>query len=119
MDSTTQQDQLDIVSALAASLADRMLMERLTSGTLPLSNANRLWTASLLLEEHQCPVPGIVEDVLAQFRNVEPGDGRDVTDPDSASSHEDPAPQEQGDEPAPRKGRLIRLLRPFRQAADS
>ena len=41
MNSTTQQDQLEIVSALAASLADRMLMERLTQGTLPLANASR------------------------------------------------------------------------------
>ncbi|MGT2486074.1 hypothetical protein ACU4GA_09045 [Methylobacterium oryzae CBMB20] len=33
MKSDTQQDQLEIVSALAASLADRMLMERLTQGS--------------------------------------------------------------------------------------
>ncbi|MDP4006683.1 hypothetical protein [Methylobacterium sp. NEAU K] len=113
MDSTTQQNQLEIVSALAASLADRMLMERLTSGTLPLANANRLWTASLLLEEHQRPIPGIVADVLAQVRHVEPGDGRDGADLDAGP---DAAPAGQYDADTPRRGRLIRILRPFREA---
>jgi len=75
MKSTTQQDQLEIVSALAASLADRMLMERLTQGKLPLANASRLWTASLLLEEHARPIPRIVTDVLEEVRHVEPDDG--------------------------------------------
>ena len=114
MDSTTQQNQLEIVGALAASLADRMLMERLTRGALPLENANRLWTASLLLEEHRWPIPDIVADVLAQVRHVEPALDRDDTafDPDF-----DAAPAAQGDADAPRTGRLIRLLRPFRQAS--
>ncbi|MGH1570238.1 hypothetical protein ACRAWG_05730 [Methylobacterium sp. P31] len=115
MDRTTQQDQLEVVSALAASLADRMLMERLTSGTLPLANASRLWTASLLLEEHERPVPRIVADVLEQFRHVEPADGRGGADPDPGpdAASEEP-PEDPSEEPAPRKRRLIRLLRPFR-----
>jgi hypothetical protein len=91
-----------------------MLMERLASGTLPLANASRLWTASLLLEEHQRPVPRIVADVLEQFRHVEPADGRDGTDPGPDAASEDPS-----GEPAPRKRRLSRLLRPFRQAAEA
>lgn len=116
MDSTTQQDQLEIVSALAASLADRMLMERLTCGTLPLANASRLWTASLLLEAHEHPIPRIVADVLDQVRQVEPAEGRDVSD---AEAGPDAVPAMPVDEPAPRKGRLIRLLRPFRQMAEA
>jgi hypothetical protein len=111
MDYNTQQDQLEIVSALAASLADRMLMERLTCGTLPLANASRLWTASLLLEEHARPVPRIVEDVLEQVRHVEPADG--------AGPEAGPDLTRAVDRPAPRKGRLIRLLRPFRPAAQA
>ena len=83
MKSTTQQDQLEIVSDLAASLADRMLMERLTQGKLPLANASRLWTASLLLEEHARPIPRIVTDVLEQVRHVEPDD-EDAVDGDDA-----------------------------------
>ncbi|MBP1180984.1 hypothetical protein [Methylobacterium sp. PvR107] len=107
-----QQDQLEIVSALAASLADRMLMERLTRGTLPLAHAGRLWTASLLLEEHERPIPGIVADVLEQVRHVEPADGADPeAGPDVTGADAD-------DRPAPRTGRLIRLLRPFRPAAE-
>ena len=110
MDSATQQNQLEIVSALAASLADRMLMERLTSGTLPLANASRLWNASLLLEEHRRPIPGIVADVLAQVCHVEPAAGRDGVELSDAG---------EGDVAAPREGRLIRLLRPFRQDASA
>jgi hypothetical protein len=106
-----QQDQLEIVSALAASLADRMLMERLTRGTLPLAHAGRLWTASLLLEEHERPIPGIVTDVLEQVRHVEPADG---ADPEAG-----PDVTDADDQPAPRTGRLIRLLRPFRPAAEA
>lgn len=119
MHGTTQQDRLQIVSALAASLADRVLMERLTSGILPLSNAHRLWTASLLLEEHRCPIPGIVEDVLAQFRHVAPAEGRDATDPDAESGLDPGAAPEPANGPGPRKGRLIRLLRPFRPATQA
>ena len=115
MDSRMQQDQLEIVSALAASLADRMLMERLTRGTLPLAHAGRLWTASLLLEEHERPIPGIVADVLEQVRHVEPADGADPeAGPDVTGAGADA-----DDRPAPRTGRLIRLLRPFRPAAEA
>ena len=115
MDSRMQQDQLEIVSALAASLADRMLMERLTRGTLPLAHAGRLWTASLLLEEHERPIPGIVADVLEQVRHVEPADGADPeVGPDVTRGDADA-----DDQPAPRTGRLIRLLRPFRPATEA
>jgi hypothetical protein len=123
MDSTYRQDQLETVSALAASLADRMLMERLTSGTLPLANASRLWTASLLLEEHEQPIPSIVADVLQQFRPVEPADDRDdpggLDGPDPDAGPDAAAEEATALGRAPRKGRLTRLLRPFRQAADA
>jgi hypothetical protein len=76
MHSPTQQDPLEIVSTLATPLADRMLMERLTRGTLPLADADRLWTAPLLLEAHRRPVPRIVADVLDQVRSVDPAEGR-------------------------------------------
>ncbi|MGE8130021.1 hypothetical protein ACQKQD_23860 [Methylobacterium sp. NPDC080182] len=127
MKSTTQQDQLEIVSDLAASLADRMLMERLTQGKLPLANASRLWTASLLLEEHARPIPRIVTDVLEQVRHVEPGepgepgddpaDGDD-TDGTGAGPEPDRAAARRPARPTPRRG-LTRLLRPFRQAAEA
>ncbi|WCS23641.1 hypothetical protein LOK46_21085 [Methylobacterium sp. NMS14P] len=117
MKSTTQQDQLEIVSALAASLADRMLMERLTQGRLPLANASRLWTASLLLEEHARPIPRIVTDVLEQVRHVEPDDGNDA-DGIEAEPEPDPAAARRPARPARRRG-LTRLLRPFRQAAEA
>ncbi|XYD11316.1 hypothetical protein R1A27_13405 [Methylobacterium sp. NMS12] len=115
MKSTTQQDQLEIVSALAASLADRMLMERLTQGRLPLANASRLWTASLLLEEHARPIPRIVTDVLEQVRHVEPDDGNDA---DGIEAEPDLAAARRPARPARRRG-LTRLLRPFRQAAEA
>jgi hypothetical protein len=121
MKSTTQQDQLEIVSDLAASLADRMLMERLTQGKLPLANASRLWTASLLLEEHARPIPRIVTDVLEQVRHVEPDD-EDAVDGDDADGigagpEPDLAAARRAARPARRRG-LTRLLRPFRQAAE-
>ncbi|MGH1587267.1 hypothetical protein ACRBEV_01605 [Methylobacterium phyllosphaerae] len=116
MDRTTQQDQLEIVSALAASLADRMLMERLTQGTLPLANAGRLWTASRLLEAHERPVPRIVADVLEQVRHAESAE-----DPDGIDMA--PGPEATEERPkvarAPRRRRLTRLLRPFRQPAEA
>ncbi|MGU3546520.1 hypothetical protein [Methylobacterium sp. A52T] len=124
MKSTTQQDQLEIVSALAASLADRMLMERLTQGKLPLANASRLWTASLLLEEHARPIPRIVADVLEQVRHVEPDDAdEDAVDGDDADGigagpEPDLAAARRAARPARRRG-LTRLLRPFRQAAEA
>lgn len=90
MHSPTQQDPLEIVSTLATPLADRMLRERLTRGTLPLADADRLWTASLLLEAHRRPVPRIVAAVAA--RRVAP---------------------------ARRAGRLTRLLRPFQRPAEA
>ncbi|MEE7502241.1 hypothetical protein ACLBXO_22065 [Methylobacterium sp. C33D] len=110
MKSTTQQDQLEVVSTLAASLADRMLMERLTQGKLPLANASRLWTASLLLEEHARPIPRIVTDVLEQVRHVDPDDA------DGAGVDLTAAPRP--GRPSRRRG-LTRLLRPFRQAAEA
>ena len=111
MNSTMQQDQLETVSALASTLADRMLMERLTRGTLPLANASRLWTASLLLEEHQRPIPRIVADVLDEVRQGEPAE--EAFEP-VAEARAVAAP---GHEPASRRGRLVRILRPFRRAA--
>ncbi|WP_457105946.1 hypothetical protein [Methylobacterium sp. P5_C11] len=116
MDRTTQQDQLEIVSALAASLADRMLMERLTQGTLPLANASRLWTASRLLEAHERPVPRIVADVLEQVRHAESAEDPDGTDmaPGPEATEERPKTAR-----APRRRRLTRLLRPFRQPAEA
>lgn len=100
MNSTTQQDQLEIVSALAASLADRMLMERLTQGTLPLANASRLWTASLLLEEHERPIPRIVADVLEQVRHVEPAEAPERMDLESElESGPEPRPEPRPDAP--------------------
>ncbi len=121
MKSTTQQDQLEIVSDLAASLADRMLMERLTQGKLPLANASRLWTASLLLEEHARPIPRIVTDVLEQVRHVEPDDPDDDAvdgdDADGTYAGPDLAAARRPARPARRRG-LTRLLRPFRQAAE-
>lgn len=128
MNSTTQQDQLEIVSALAASLADRMLMERLTQGTLPLANASRLWTASLLLEEHERPIPRIVADVLEQVRHVEPAEARAGMDLESGlESGPEPRPEPLPDvtaerhagAAAPRRRRLTRLLRPFRQGTEA
>ncbi|KOX39767.1 hypothetical protein ADL19_33225 [Streptomyces purpurogeneiscleroticus] len=128
MNSTTQQDQLEIVSALAASLADRMLMERLTQGTLPLANASRLWTASLLLEEHERPIPRIVADVLEQVRHVEPAEAPEGMDLESGlESGPEPRPEPLPDvtaerhagAAAPRRRRLTRLLRPFRQGTEA
>ncbi|WP_345819262.1 hypothetical protein ABC766_19270 [Methylobacterium fujisawaense] len=128
MNSTTQQDQLEIVSALAASLADRMLMERLTQGTLPLANASRLWTASLLLEEHERPIPRIVADVLEQVRHVEPAEAPAGMDLESElESGPEPRPESLPDvtaerhagAAAPRRRRLTRLLRPFRQGTEA
>ncbi|MDE4911432.1 hypothetical protein PQI07_12095 [Methylobacterium sp. 092160098-2] len=128
MNSTTQQDQLEIVSALAASLADRMLMERLTQGTLPLANASRLWTASLLLEEHERPIPRIVADVLEQVRHVEPAEAPEGMDRESGlESGPEPRPEPLPDvtaerhagAAAPRRRRLTRLLRPFRQGTEA
>ncbi|MGX9982844.1 hypothetical protein [Methylobacterium fujisawaense] len=128
MNSTTQQDQLEIVSALAASLADRMLMERLTQGTLPLANAGRLWTASLLLEEHERPIPRIVADVLEQVRHVEPAEAPAGMDLESGlESGPEPRPEPLPDvtaerhagAAAPRRRRLTRLLRPFRQGTEA
>ncbi|AIQ92326.1 hypothetical protein A3862_11390 [Methylobacterium sp. XJLW] len=128
MNSTTQQDQLEIVSALAASLADRMLMERLTQGTLPLANASRLWTASLLLEEHERPIPRIVADVLEQVRHVEPAEAPERMDLESElESGPEPRPEPLPDvtaerhagAAAPRRRRLTRLLRPFRQGTEA
>ncbi|GAN50918.1 hypothetical protein ME121_4977 [Methylobacterium sp. ME121] len=119
MKSTTQQDQLEIVSALAASLADRMLMERLTQGKLPLANASRLWTASLLLEEHARPIPRIVTDVLEEVRHVEPDDGDEADGIEAQPGPEvDLAGARRPARPARRRG-LTRLLRPFRQAAEA
>ena len=112
MNSTMQQDQLETVSALAATLADRMLMERLTRGTLPLANASRLWTASLLLEEHQRPIPRIVVDVLDEFRQGGPTE--EASEPVTEAR---PTAVAAARGPAPRKGRLVRILRPFRRAA--
>ncbi|MEE7466213.1 hypothetical protein MOF8_04335 [Methylobacterium oryzae] len=117
MKSDTQQDQLEIVSALAASLADRMLMERLTQGKLPLANATRLWTASLLLEEHARPVPRIVTDVLEQVRHVEPDEAGD-TDEAETGLEPDLTAARRPDRPSRGRG-LTRLLRPFRQAAEA
>ncbi|RUP16763.1 MAG: hypothetical protein EKK43_00380 [Methylobacterium sp.] len=128
MNSTTQQDQLEIVSALAASLADRMLMERLAQGTLPLANASRLWTASLLLEEHERPIPRIVADVLEQVRHVEPAEAPEGMDLESGlESGPEPRPEPLPDvtaerhagAAAPRRRRLTRLLRPFRQGTEA
>ncbi|KAA0113507.1 hypothetical protein CIW48_29570 [Methylobacterium sp. P1-11] len=123
MKTTTQQDQLEIVSALAASLADRMLMERLRQGTLPLGNASRLWTASLLLEEHARPVPRIVTDVLEQVRHGESNDRGRSNDRSEPNDAKEPEPQlttepHTGRTP-PRRRRLTRLLRPFRPAAEA
>ncbi|GJE11090.1 MULTISPECIES: hypothetical protein [Methylobacterium] len=125
MTSTMQQDQLETVSALAATLADRMLMERLTRGTLPLANASRLWTASLLLEEHQRPIPRIVADVLDEVRHSEPAEeapGRTDEAPGQAEGTPEPAAEARPaaarrHEAGPRKGRLVRILRPFQRAA--
>jgi hypothetical protein len=125
MTSTMQQDQLETVSALAATLADRMLMERLTRGTLPLANASRLWTASLLLEEHQRPIPRIVADVLDEVRHCEPAEeapGRTDEAPGQAEGTPEPAAEARPaaarrHEAGPRKGRLVRILRPFQRAA--
>ncbi|SDA33247.1 hypothetical protein SAMN02799622_05495 [Methylobacterium sp. UNC378MF] len=111
MKTTTQQDQLEIVSALAASLADRMLMERLKQGTLPLANAGRLWTASLLLEEHARPIPRIVTDVLEQVRHGEANERGEPNDANGPEPHTGRTP--------PRRRRLTRLLRPFRPAAEA
>ncbi|MFF9551068.1 MULTISPECIES: hypothetical protein [Methylobacterium] len=124
MNSTTQQDQLEIVSALAASLADRMLMERLTQGTLPLANARRLWTASLLLEEHERPIPRIVADVLEQVRHVEPAEAPEGMDLESGlEPRPEPLPdvtaERHAGAAAPRRRRLTRLLRPFRQGTEA
>ncbi|MDH3030860.1 hypothetical protein [Methylobacterium fujisawaense] len=124
MNSTTQQDQLEIVSALAASLADRMLMERLTQGTLPLANASRLWTASLLLEEHERPIPRIVADVLEQVRHVEPAEAPEGMDLESGPEpRPEPLPdvtaERHAGAAAPRRRRLTRLLRPFRQGTEA
>lgn len=124
MNSTTQQDQLEIVSALAASLADRMLMERLTQGTLPLANASRLWTASLLLEEHERPIPRIVADVLEQVRHVEPAEAPERMDLESGPEpRPEPLPdvtaERHAGAAAPRRRRLTRLLRPFRQGTEA
>lgn len=124
MNSTTQQDQLEIVSALAASLADRMLMERLTQGTLPLANASRLWTASLLLEEHERPIPRIVADVLEQVRHVEPAEAPEGMDLESGpeprpKSLPDVTAERHAGAAAPRRRRLTRLLRPFRQGTEA
>ena len=107
-----QQDQLETVSALATTLADRMLMERLTRGTLPLANASHLWTASLLLEEHQRPIPRIVADVLDAVRHGTPAEG--TPEPAAQAS---PVTAAAARGPTPRTGRLIRILRPFRRAA--
>ena len=109
-----QQDQLETVSALATTLADRMLMERLTRGTLPLANASRLWTASLLLEEHERPIPRIVADVLDAVRHGAPAQDAPEPAAQAASAVTAAAP-----EPAPRTGRLVRILRPFRRAAEA
>jgi hypothetical protein len=116
MHSTTQQDQLEIVSTLATSLADRMLMERLTRGTLPLANADRLWTASRLLEAHQRPVPRIVADVLDQVRSGNPAGEREGSDAEIALVA---AVSARRAAPAPRAGRLSRLLRPFLRPAEA
>jgi hypothetical protein len=114
MNSTTHHDQLQTVSALAATLADRMLMERLTRGTLPLANASRLWTASLLLEEHQHPIPRIVVDVLDEVRHSEPEE--ETHDPIAEAGPDVTVPARRPGS-APPKGRLVRMLRPFRRSA--
>jgi hypothetical protein len=123
MNNTTPQDQLEIVSNLAASLADRMLMERLTEGKLPLANASRLWTASLLLEEHARPIPRIVADVLEQVRHAEPDGDRDVERDDADEADREPEPdlvaERRPGRSEARKRRLTRLLRPFRQATEA
>lgn len=67
----SRQDRLGLVGEMAATLADRILMERVTGGDPVIARAETLWIASLLLEENGCPVPEIVTATLAQFRAPE------------------------------------------------
>ena len=112
MEHALQQDRLGQVSAMAATLADKMLMERLSRGALPLENATALWTASLLLEEHEHPVPDIVSGVLSQFREVEAD--QSVDEPNV-----EPDPPKLSAKTGRRTGMAIRLLRPFRALASA
>ncbi|MDP4027182.1 hypothetical protein Q8W71_31900 [Methylobacterium sp. NEAU 140] len=105
MNAAPQQARLGKVSEMAATLADRILLERMTSGAIPLAKAEALWVASLLLEVNSFPVPFIVTDVLAQCRPPEP-----ANDPEPIAevlSNAEPASS----------GVFSRLLRPFRVAA--
>lgn len=74
MNSGVPHERLGEVSVMAVTLADRILMEGLTKGTLPVAHGAILWVASLLLEENGHPVPVIVTEVLARFRHSELAD---------------------------------------------
>ncbi|GLS44115.1 hypothetical protein GCM10007884_21020 [Methylobacterium brachythecii] len=109
MEIDIQQSRLATVSSLASTLADQLLTEGLASGAFCPEKGDALEKASLLLEECDHPIPDIVADALAQYRQD------DLVDTDTAEA--EPSAAEDGRSTGRAKGAFFRLIRSVRPAA--
>lgn len=66
----SQQERLETVCTLAATLADRALGHQLKNGTFASEDEHALRAASSLLEEYNYPVPSLVVDFLGRARRT-------------------------------------------------
>jgi hypothetical protein len=104
-----QQSRLATVSSLASTLADQLLTEGLARGTFCPEKGDALEKTSLLLEECDQPIPDIVADALAQYRQD------DLIEAETAEA--ETSADEVGRSPGRAKGAFYRLIRSVRPAA--